>query len=477
MQFPRNNFYYGKRSANRGYAALIIITTILIAGAGAVAYYLSSGSRAKTASDAQTAAALSQAKAALIGWATSASRPGELPCPSQTTLADGTPAGIATTPCSGHAIGYLPWQTLKLPALRDSSGELLWYAVSPAFKNNPVLTPLNSDTLGAFTVTGVTAASNVIAIVFAPGTVLESQSQNRTLLQNAACSTTGTTIPRIRCAANYLEGGNGDNDNNFVTSVASIITESSSATFNDKLVLITREDLFPPVEARVAREIRSNLKSYYEINRYLPQAAPLSGSTDCDSGTFPAGTYRGRIPLACANVAGLTLPTWFSGNNWHQMLIYGVAPRCTPKIVTTTVPDTSVAWTNYATAQAGLYCESVTIFGFPFTYFRCRPYITTTSIDTAALGCNNIAEGQTFLTIGSNNAVKTIIAPSSYNLAGQSGLRTAITDYMEAVSSNNENRDTPDNYIYVTPVRSSINNDTLLCLDGSGTSPCIATTP
>lgn len=466
-------------SANRGYAALIVIATILIAGSGGLVYYLSSGARAKAVSDSQTAAALSQAKAALIGWAASASRPGELLCPSNTNLTDGTPAGIATTPCGGHAIGYLPWKTLNLPELRDASGELLWYAVSPAFKNNPAVTPLNSDTIGAFSVSGVTAASNVIAIVFSPGQVLASQSQNRTLLQNALCSTTGTTIPRVRCAANYLEGGNGDSDTNFVSSPSSTITESSSTTFNDKMVLITREDLFPAVEARVAREIRSNLKSYYEINRYLPQAAPLSGSTVCGTGTFPAGNYRGRIPLSCANVTGLTLPTWFSSNNWNQMLIYGVAPRCTPKLVTTLTPDTSVAWTNYGSSQPGMYCEPVTIsiFGFPYTYYRCRPYTTSISIDSAALNCNNTAEGQTYLTIAPNNAVKAVIAPSSYTLTGQSSARTLITDYMEPVGSNNENRDSTDNYIYITPTRSSTNNDTLLCLDGSGTSPCISTTP
>jgi hypothetical protein len=45
-----------------------------------------------------------------------------LPCP------DGAVAeGIAAASCPGIARGWLPWRTLGLPPLKDSSGTCLWY--------------------------------------------------------------------------------------------------------------------------------------------------------------------------------------------------------------------------------------------------------------------------------------------------------------------------------------------------------------
>ena len=49
-------------------------------------------------------------------------------------------------------IGRLPWKTFGLPDLRDGSGERLWYALSPNFRDNPSVSPLNSDTRGSITV-------------------------------------------------------------------------------------------------------------------------------------------------------------------------------------------------------------------------------------------------------------------------------------------------------------------------------------
>lgn len=431
----------------RGFAATATILLLVVAGIGALTIYFSAATRARLASDQTTVAALAQARDALIGYAVSVDtsgapgpRPGELPCPSRTALTDGTPAGIATTPCNGLAIGYLPWRTLGLPELRDGSGELLWYAVSTGFKNNPRVYPLNSDTAGEFTVTGTTAANNVIAIVFAPGAPLDipGQSQDRTKLQNSICPTTGTTIARVLCAANYLEGGNHDNDTNFVSSLTSNITTASNNNFNDKIMLITREDLFPAVENRVARDIRLTLQSYKTTNNYYPYAAPLNG-TACQTGNYPAGLYRGRVPLSCTDLAPLTLPTWFTNNNWNEVLVYAVAPRCTPRVNLSILPILDP-----------LIC-------FPF-YIPPLGYLCTT---LSNLGCTN---GPNNLSLDGDSTVEALIIPAGPRFSTQSSPRNSIVDYLESVNGNNENIDTPDDQQYVKPARSSSNNDSLLKL-------------
>ena len=77
---------------------------------------------------------LAQAKDALIGFAaayrdnapTHANQVfGYLPCPDMTN--SGTASASPTCPAQDiSATGRLPWNTLGLPALRESAGECLW---------------------------------------------------------------------------------------------------------------------------------------------------------------------------------------------------------------------------------------------------------------------------------------------------------------------------------------------------------------
>ncbi|MBI2508877.1 MAG: hypothetical protein HYV99_02495 [Betaproteobacteria bacterium] len=369
--------YPAARARQRGQAFLIAVL-LLVVGIGALIYSLVSPAKITLENDRKTADALARAKDALIGFAAgvdtsgAAARPGELLCPSRTTLADGTPTGIATTPCDtpSRRIGYLPWRTLGIPDLRDSSGERLWYAVSNNFKNNPRIYPLNSDTLGEYAVTGTTTASNVIAVVFAPGAVVGNQ--NRTPLVTALCATTGTTIPRVLCAENYLEGGNQDGDAVFTTGLP-------TATFNDKLLLITSDALFPAVEARVAKEVLNALNSYFLANDYFPPPAvptdatclgsgPLP-ATDCPSDPLPpAGTVHdtGRIPnlpliapyvpssILNGNNAIVTCPGsiyWFQCNGWRELTWMAVSSLCLAG-PTCLLGNLTVWWRPYGTSTA-----------------------------------------------------------------------------------------------------------------------------
>lgn len=253
---------------------------------------------------AQTERALAQAKEALIAYAAGREiagsvRPGELPCP------DTNNNGTAEANCGTLAArtGRLPWATLGIPDVRDGSGERLWYTVSNNFKNNPPVVPLNSNTAGQLTVTGITPAANVIAIVFAPGTVTSGQSR---------------TPANINSVAHYLDGENANGDTIFTTGPA-------SATFNDRLLAITPGSFFPAVEARVAGELRNALRNYYQVNLYFPPANAYGVTcTSASQGLIP------QDPTLCG-VAGPALApssSWLSMNRWFEIFFYAVAPAC-----------------------------------------------------------------------------------------------------------------------------------------------------
>ncbi len=282
-------------------------------GAGALIYNLATPAKITIENEKLTSAALAQARDALIGYASGQQtlgsfRPGELPCP------DSNNDGTADSSCNTAAsrIGRLPWKTLGLPDLRDGAGERLWYAVSDVYKNATQTGILNSDTPGDYTVTGTTPATNVIAVVFAPGAVVGTQ------VRDTANANT---------VANYLEGQNADGDTTFTTGPA-------SATFNDRLLLVTQDVLFPAVTARVARELRSTLNSYYSTYNYFPSATPFADSTY----TCSEFVYEGRLPISvstgCTSQAEWTAPSWFIANNWHQLTFYSFSWLCSEWIAT-----------------------------------------------------------------------------------------------------------------------------------------------
>jgi hypothetical protein len=438
------------RGARERGQAMLLTVLLLAVGAAAVVYTLATPAKLAIQADKTTAAALSLARDALVGYAVQwASQPGVLPCP------DVDNDGSADAPCGvtgATAIGRLPWKTLGLPALRDGAGECLWYAVSGNFKNSGMSGPavLNSGSLGTLTVnsgTGVpvlTGANAALAIVFAPGAPLPSQ--DRTPTGTSVCG--GNTN-----AANYLDtqtigamtfnNATGGGTNNF----AMASTTPGPTSLNDKLMPITRDTLFPAVEMRVAREVRQGLIDYFNQppgipRQYFPLAAQFPNNVATDA------TYRGYVPTSNTHcLTDLALPAWFTTNNWQQFMVYAVAPQCTPKIV--------IASMTFAT-------------GTPTPPGACNcvvgPLTTTCespTIDTTASNCNNTAAGP-LLTVSGNPNVQAIVMPASYTLAGQVRPCTTIAECLEAVSGSNENIDPVDNYVYVKPVRSpNSNNDNL----------------
>lgn len=248
-------------------AALMVI--LLIAGVLAAFFAVRALNGANTERDKVTAAALAQAKDALLGYAATyrelrrdlgnnQEKPfGYLPCP------DTNNDGIAEPACGVmdvSVIGRLPWRTLGLPPLRDSAGECLWYAVSGRAKNNPSTNAaMNWDTLGQLAVTEAITSTVLAApltnrtawaVVFAPRAAIGGQS--RAGGAGSECRGPGG----VAAGAQYLDGGNP-----FYAGVAPTAGAISTVTFsvsesvrlginNDQGIWITSTEIFDRVKKR-----------------------------------------------------------------------------------------------------------------------------------------------------------------------------------------------------------------------------------
>jgi hypothetical protein len=240
--------------------------------------------------------ALRKAKAALIAYAASeqwqlykgqpADQPGGLPCPD--TDDDGASEGLC--PTALNRVGRLPWASIGADDLRDASGERLWYAVSSNFRRLSGTTIINSDTQGLLTVTGDAPASNVVAIVFAPGEALSGQDR----------------IVQHNLPAAYLEGFTAASPDYTFNSVA-----TPSNTANDRLLVITQADLMavvePVVAARIERDVKPLLQDYFGKWGAYPFAVQFASPPVAQGaylGTSSPQTRMGLLPVT--NTAAFT---------------------------------------------------------------------------------------------------------------------------------------------------------------------------
>lgn len=314
------NKLHGCPCRQRG-AALMVMLVIMIIGSAAFLVSSLSSSALNNARQEKTVAALAQAKEALIGRAVlDANRPGSLPCP------DTNNDGVADSCSSTIFIGRLPWKTLGLDDLRDGNGERLWYALSPSLRDTG--SAINSDTPGQLSISGTGAMSNVAAIVFATGAPLNNQVRDTAANQNNV--------------ANYLEGDNANGDTAFVANLP-------SDTFNDNMLGITTDMLFPTVEKLIVKELSDCLQDYATANhgRY-PWAAPLN-SAQPPSYDDNSDTLFGRFPdflgetkndsndtmsdhwpgtSACNNI--FTTSGWWTNTNWRELAFYSLSDLYKP---------------------------------------------------------------------------------------------------------------------------------------------------
>lgn len=198
----------GGRPAQGGYVLLLLAALLVVTAIGLVVAALGEA-EVQNRRNAVTAAALAQAKEALLGYALTyrdthpTKVPGYLPCP------DKDNDGSAESPCEAvdaHVIGRLPFKTLGQPDSRDADGECLWYAVSGSFKSEPMAASMNWDSAGRITVLDLAgntlatadSASGAVAVIFAPGRPVRSQSRSA---GSATCG--GGSVNDFM---NYLDG-------------------------------------------------------------------------------------------------------------------------------------------------------------------------------------------------------------------------------------------------------------------------------
>ncbi len=324
--------------------ALLVLLALLGITATVLIIRISAGAADTTDQDRRTAEALGLAREALIARAANdGTSPGSLPCPDLVTNIvgnvpnDGVADLFAGPGCPSY-IGRLPWKTLGLPDLRDGYGERLWYVLSPNFRDNLAFAPINSDISGQLAITGITPANNVIAIIFSPGPAIGNEQRD---------------LANENTVANYLEGSNAAGvptpgpPNNF-----NFTALQPSGTFNDHLLAITSDMLFPEVERRVAREARKCLEAFSQqplANNRYPWAAPL---TDLVNFADAPNTHSGRIPRTLLSTQGSLDPavTWVNPipplsqpcfgpatwwDNWKELLFYHVSQAYEPSTAPT----------------------------------------------------------------------------------------------------------------------------------------------
>jgi hypothetical protein len=337
---------------------MLLVVLLLAVGIGLFAYGAVSSVSLSQQQDVKIRLAFVQVRDALIGWSVARTttgplpnaRPGELPCPDMDN--DGSEDGN----CAAGAIGRVPWKTLGIPEPKDDAGETLWYAVGGPFRiwslNGTVI---NSDTKGDLTVyqdsTATTITTEAVAVIFAPGVAFGTQDRNPST--TALCPTTGTTIARNLCAANYLDATGGANN---ATTAGPYVTAQRSDTFNDRLLVVTTYDLIPLVEQRVARELRTVLQTYKAntgcctniggTTGCYPWADLSNGQSDAPPyQLFGVGLNRGRVPALGAapydwgtNPCGTavpTLPAWFVNNDWRLVIYYSAGKNFLDAVTTT----------------------------------------------------------------------------------------------------------------------------------------------
>lgn len=253
---------------------------LLILGSAAVLLNSLNPASLKASQALATAKSLQLAREALLGYAITfrESHPNEgygyFPCPDTHDGSDPAQIGTADTSCGAAgnmAIGLLPYKTLGLTDIRDSSGECLWYAVAGGFKNNPKSDPLNWDTQGNLTIqdaSGINelakandSAGGVAIIIFAPGSPLDSQQTGKNVLPTPCRSDPAQPALYLEYINNPFRQGPG-------------VSAAGVTLLNDQLSWLSNADVFERIRMRsdFSNYLNTGIQS---IKTALSLSAPL----------------------------------------------------------------------------------------------------------------------------------------------------------------------------------------------------------
>jgi hypothetical protein len=312
-----------------GIALLALLTVLTLWG-----LYLFVGQLSATqfelAREQDAAAALAEAKAALIGDAIArlpVNDAGYLRLPNL-----GSPEGQSSGTFDGDGknlsvVGRFPWRTLDTAVARDQWGECLWYIVSGRLKNDAWKDdPLNWDTQSQIEVidaTGNRIATNVAAIVVAPGRALDGQ--GRALADAAYTECSGNYDARNYLDSfdigNAIEGNvnyfSGSTNNRVALDTASkrfVLAETEH--YNDRFVFITVDEVFSPLIRR--NDFKDAIDAM--LNHFKTQNDNLG-----TGGGIPIEGNKGTDKLDCK-----TAPDEDFCDNWKEMLFLTQLPVVSP---------------------------------------------------------------------------------------------------------------------------------------------------
>jgi len=417
----------------------------------------------------QTAIALARAKEALIAYAVTYNDthdsspnfyvPGYLPCPDLGPLSI-VEEGVTAPSCGATLVsvmGRLPWRTLGLDALRDGSDECLWYAVSGTYKNNPngvsgntaTSNMMNWDTNGQFNVmdadastylaggtTDTLADTRAVAVIFAPGSPLAGQDRTITA-GTSACGGSYT-------AAAYLESANGIN-NSVVSGTAeattTFIAGASSASFNDKLVYITRAEIWSAIKKRT--DFYNHLRA---LTRRAAECTAMYGMKNNNG--YPDDK---RLPWAeDVSLSTSSVPT-YAVNAKYNDVSGSLAGRLSFKVNTSdskTDNDLSSSISDYGTSSAYIFTNASYCAYAPeekvwyenwkdqLFYAVAKKYEPDAN-DSPMHACT----GSTCLEINSGGSYAAVVIFAGDKLSGQSrntaSNKGSITNYLETPNSTN----------------------------------------
>jgi hypothetical protein len=300
-------------------------------------------------------------------------RLGYLPCPDQDDN------GVSETTCSSASgrIGRLPWSTLNATDYRDGSGERLWYAISDNYRNASA-SKINVDTPGSLSVSGSFSASDIVAVIFAPGARLSAQTR-------APGTTSWNTV------SNYLESTNAALTDAYlagspktrvpISGVSTYVTPyesdcqtiASCIAFNDQLVVITRDELFQAVEAAVPTLLQQLVTSgslavtgYFEYYRSIWGRYPFPAQFSDPTTSNYLGTYGqsyGLLPIT----SDASFLTWKN-------------PSTAPTTSTITLTDTNVTTGNINPSPVNCSYTSATIIDCTITSWTNRPTVQVNNL-------------------------------------------------------------------------------------------------
>lgn len=276
--------------------SLLIIFVVLMFGASSYLLLSFDLNKRELEKNQKTMQALNEAKLAIIGWSVKHKNPGTLPCPEDVTLVGTFNEGNSRATCNEvNPIGRLPWKTLGIGDIRDGNGDKLWYAISSGFRSKSI----NLNTSATLSVNS--QASLVVAITFSAGSPLTSQKRiNQTDI------------------AQYLDLSN-------VNGVPTFLMGKAKEDFNDRLLFVTKDDLFNAVSMRVLGDIRGTagqggLVDFYLKNGFYPYA-DSNGDGQADSMSLNGNpSYEGVVGRDLAFVSDIK--TMLKDNGWPVFISY-----------------------------------------------------------------------------------------------------------------------------------------------------------